>query len=86
METIIRGKVIVHLKDNQLITRKQYGFMSGRSTVLQLITVMEKWTSILDEGGAVDVTYCDFKKAFDTVPHRRLMEKIKRILLFFGGY
>lgn len=57
--------------------RKQYGFMSGLSTVLQLVTVMEKWTSILDEGGVVDVVYCDFKKTFDTGPHRRLLKKMK---------
>ena len=77
METIIRGKIVDHLKENNLITWKQYGFMSGHSTVLQLITVMKKWTSILDEGGVVDIAYCDFKKTFDMVPHRRLLEKVK---------
>lgn len=76
MEVIIREKIITNLKENQVIT-KQYGFMSGRSTVLQLVTVVDKWTRILDEGGAVDVAYCDFQKVCDTVPHKRLMEKIK---------
>lgn len=77
MKVIIREKIINHLKENQVITRKQYGFMSGRSTVLQLITVVDRWTSILDEGGAIDVADCDSQKAFDTVAHKRLMEKIK---------
>lgn len=48
IETIIIRKVIDHLKENQLITRKQYGFMSGHSTVPQLITncigKMDKYT------------------------------------------
>ena len=46
---------------------KQYGFILGRSTVLQLLTVIDRWTEILDKGGAVDVAYCDFMKAFDKV-------------------
>ena len=35
------------------------------------------WTNILDPGKEVDVIYMDFQKAFDTVPHKRLIEKIK---------
>ena len=39
---------------------------------MQLLKVLDKWTEILDQGGCVDVVYCDFMKAFDTVPHGRL--------------
>ena len=35
------------------------------------------WTKVLDEGGRIDVIYMDFQKAFDTVPHRRLIHKVK---------
>ena len=34
--------------------------------------VLDKWTEILDSGGYVDIVYCDYMKAFDTVPHGRL--------------
>lgn len=47
--------------------------MVGRSSVLQLIKVIDRWTQILDENKAVDIIYCDFMKAFDKVPHRRLL-------------
>lgn len=50
--------------------------MPGRSTVLQLIKVIDQWTQLLDEGGTVDIIYCGFMKAFDKVPHKRLLEKI----------
>ena len=40
--------------------------------------VLDKWTSTIDEGGCVDVIYCDFQKAFDKVPHRRLLHKLER--------
>src|SRR2546425_11715352 len=32
---------------------------------------------ILDERGSVDIVYLDFQKAFDKVPHARLMKKIR---------
>ena len=75
MESIIRDMIINHMKSNKLHSARQYEFISGRSTVLQLLTVMDKWYKILDEGGCIDVIYCDFIKAFDKVPHRRLLKK-----------
>ena len=37
---------------------------------------MDEWTKILDGGDFLDVAYMDFMKAFDTVPHKRLLGKI----------
>ena len=53
------------------------GFISGRSTTLQLLIVMDEWTEILDNGGRIDSIYMDFMKAFDKVPHRRLIKKME---------
>ena len=58
----------------------------NRSTILQLLTVMNEWTEALDDGIQIDTVYLDFQKAFDSVPHKRLIKKlegygIKRILL-----
>ena len=78
MEGIVRDKLIEHMKDNNLFSPKQFGFISGRSTVLQLLHVLNIWTEILDQGGCLDVVYCDFMKAFDKVPHRRLIYKIDK--------
>ena len=64
------------MKENKFFSRKQYGFMSGRSTTLQLLTVLDKWTEALDTGYSVDCVYMDYPKAFDTVPHRRLIYKL----------
>ena len=38
---------------------------------------MDDWTKNLDIGAQVDVIYTDFAKAFDTVPHYRLLNKLK---------
>ena len=77
METLVRGKMITHLKDNNLICDQQHGFTSRRSCVTQLLDTLDCWTEILDRGESVDVVYMDFRKAFDSVPHRRLMRKVE---------
>jgi len=37
---------------------------------------MDKWSEVLDCGGAVDAVYLDYAKAFDTGPHERLLCKL----------
>ena len=69
------------MKDNGLFSQKQYGFISGRSTVLQLIKILDECTSEMDKGNYTDVIYMDFQKAFDTVPHKRLISKLKSLIL-----
>ena len=65
------------MKRNKLFSKIQFGFLGGRCTVLQLLVVLDKWTKIIDDGGTIDCIHCDFKKAFDEVPHRRLLRKGK---------
>jgi hypothetical protein len=74
--SVIKDTIMEHLRINNMLSEKQYGFISGRSTVLQLLTVLEKWLLTLDKGGMIDVIYCDFMKAFDKVPHKRLIKKL----------
>ena len=80
LESIIRDSLVNYMKSNKFFSDKQFGFIIGRSTVLQLLKVLDRWTEILDQGGYVDVIYCDFMKAFDTVPHNRLISVLK----FYG--
>ena len=78
LESIVRDQIIDHMVKNNLFSPKQFGFISGRSTTLQLLHVLNIWTEILDQGGELDVIYCDFMKAFDKVPHLRLAHKIEK--------
>jgi ribonucleases P/MRP protein subunit RPP40 len=59
-----------------LFNRAQFGFRTRRSCILQLLESMEHWTDALDRGLPVDIVYLDFKKAFDSVPHKRLLKKL----------
>jgi len=63
--------------NNNYFSNNQFGFIIGRSTTLQLLCIMDEWTTLLDSGAQVDVIYTDFAKAFDTVPHGRLVTKLK---------
>ena len=75
LESLVRDHIIEHMKLNNLFSEKQFGFISGRSTTLQLLHVLNIWTDILDQGGEIEAIYCDFMKAFDKVPHKRLIHK-----------
>lgn len=60
MESILREHPLKHIMDNQILSACQYGVISGRSTVLQMLTVMDEWTKAIDEGEEVDIIYMDF--------------------------
>ena len=77
LESIIREQLVDHMIKNALFSDRQYGFISGRSAVLQLLLALDEWTEALDKGEDTDVIYLDYQKAFDTVPHRRLMKKVQ---------
>jgi len=75
-ESIIRDHIVQFFVHNSLFSNKQYGFIKGRSTVLQLLNILDDWTERLESGGQIDVIYTDFEKAFDRVPHNRLISKL----------
>ena len=72
-----------YLVKNNILTRKQHGFMRGKSCTTNLLEYIDLLTSHIFNGKAVDVLYTDFKKAFDSVSHRKLY--IKLVSLGIGG-
>ena len=77
MEKFIKDSIINHINENNLYSECQHGFRSGRSCVTQLIEVIEDLTKLIDQGKEVDIIYLDFKKAFDSIPHERLLLKMR---------
>ena len=77
LESIIKDDLMSHLKENNLILDSQHGFVKGKSCTTNLITFMDKLTKAANRGIAADVFYLDFAKAFDKVPHQKLLLKIR---------
>ncbi|GAB0178040.1 mitochondrial enolase superfamily member 1 [Grus japonensis] len=76
MQQIILSAIMQHVQDKQVIRPSQHGFMKGRSCWTNLISFYDKVTCLVDERKAVDVIYRDFSKAFGTVSHSILLEKL----------
>lgn len=77
MESLIRDSVMEHMIKHSLISKSQHGFTKGRSCLTNRLSFLEKATQGLDQGYPIDVLYLDFSKAFDKVPHSRLISKIR---------
>ena len=72
---------------------QQHGFTYHKSCFTNLLETFEDWTISVDQGNGVDVVFLDFKKAFDSVPHQRLLFKLRsygiadvRELLLIGWF
>jgi len=76
MESLIRDNLLEFIECNDILTKHQHGFMQHRSCLTNLLETMEAWTEALDNGLGVDVLFLDYRKAFDSVSHKRLIEKL----------
>ena len=79
LEHIIRTSITEHLHSQNIICDSQHGFRKQRSCETQLISIIHDLTSNLDKCGQTDVILLDFAKAFDKVPHQRLLYKLKNV-------
>ena len=79
MEKIIKKELVTYLEGNGLICDTQHGFRKNRSCLTNLLDFFEAVAGEVDRGEPVDVLYFDFRKAFDRVPHERLLLKLKAL-------
>jgi len=79
LESVLKTRIARHLEENGLLLNSQHGFRSGRSCLTNLLEFYHAMFQEYDRSGAVDVVFLDFQKAFDKVPHRRLMAKVRAL-------
>ena len=79
MESIIKRHIVDYLEANTILYDSQHGFRQGRSCLSNLLEYLEFLTAQVDNKSDVDVIYLDFAKAFDKVPHNKLLSKINAV-------
>ena len=72
----VLGPLLAHLDEHKLLSDRQHAFREMHSCETQLVTVINDWAKILDNGGQVDTFILDFEKAFDRPPHELLNCKL----------
>ena len=77
LERILRDKITSFLENHKLILDTQHGFRNNRSCLTNLLEFFNYIFANYDERAPSDIIYLDFRKAFDTVPHKRLLIKLK---------
>ena len=65
--------IVNHMMVNNLFSSQQYGFVNGTAIAGRVDKCY------IDKGDSIDTVYLDFTKAFDKVPHNRLMSKLNSI-------
>ena len=78
LEHIICKHTLNHLEKNKIISPLQHGFRNGHSCESQLILTMHDIMQNFDSKQQTDLVILDFSKAFDAVPHKKLLFKLSK--------
>jgi hypothetical protein len=92
-DTLINNQIMHHLTTNNIISPTQYAFRPNSSTTLALQTVIDKLHKHIKERRPTLAIYIDLSKAYDTVSHTKLLNKLRHdfnftpeTVTFFASY
>ena len=79
LERHIHTLLLDFVSTKNLLSDNQYGFRKGRSTVIPLLLSVHQWHNHLQKRHQVACAFFDIKKAFDSVPHQALLNKLNKL-------
>ena len=77
LERLIKDHMVDFLVKHTLLNSSQHGFLKARSCLINMLYFLEEITKWIDDGSPEDIIYLDFQKAFEKVPHQRVLLKLK---------
>jgi hypothetical protein len=77
LEQIVVSNIITYLDNHNFFHDNQFGFRKGRSCETQLALFLLDIQKASDSETKVDAIFLDFKKAFEKVPHKKLIHKLQ---------
>ena len=89
LEKIVADQLVRYLEDNKILSESQHGFRPKLSTTTALTIVTDKIYQNMDKKCISLLTLCDLSKAFDSVSHHILLEKLKKVAIdtfWFNDY
>ena len=75
----MHSQLYQYLVTNNLLTRKQFGFRKGLSTVSALTSFADEVLLNMEQGKLCGAVVLDLTKAFDTVDHGILLRQLSEI-------
>lgn len=78
LEKVMSTQIVAYLECNNLLTDRQFGFREGRNTVEAIIDFVNSTVESFENKDHRLASFVDLTKAFDCVPHDKLLEKLKR--------
>ena len=76
VERVVQHQLVTYLESNHLLCSAQHGYRKGHSTETALHVVTDKILQAMDSGEVSILVLLDLSKAFDVVPHDKLLEKL----------
>ena len=81
LERLLHPKVYSFLTTHQKLSPAQHGFRPGHSCQTQLLESVHQWAESLNQGSGTHAVFLDFSRAFDSVPHQRLLLKLDHMVI-----
>ena len=86
LEHIVHSHVMKHLEQYEILTDVQHGFRAKRSRTTQLILSIHDMAKTIQDDKSIHAVIPDFTKAFDKVPHARLIKKLEYYRIYADFY